>query len=370
MTPGVTYTVTLENGIRALEGGRQVINTYEFSFEVLPPRIAYLAPSDQTPQNIALLDLRDRSVQPITDSPTGVYDYAASPDGERVAFTEVNPLTGASDIKIVSLVDGGLRQITNCVDASCTSPVWRPDGRVIAYERSEFNSALQGVGGSPPRIWLVDLLTNPPTSRPLFSETQILGYNAQWSADGRRIALVDRAAGAILVYDFDSDRILAVPSSAGTSGALSPDGTRLVFPELFFVDGATAHMQLVDLDSGDRLELSSPGDGVDDKRAIWHPSGDYLVIARDDLAIAPTTQLYRVDPLTGASEPLTTDPRFTNAYFWFDPNGTALLIQRFPQFDEAMQPDPLARPQVWTLDIASGDMTLLAENAFLPTWVP
>lgn len=372
MPPGTDYTVTLEAGAQS-DSGREVLSEYQFSFTVRTPRIAYLFPADDFPQNVWIVDpLVPDSAEQITFSPTGVYDFAISPDGSSIAFAENNP-DGTNDIKLLNFETGALTQLTNCPDSACTTPTWRPDGNTIAYERIDFNSDLAGqVGNSPTRVWILDLTVTPPTTRPLFSELQILGFNAQWSADGSRIAVFDASAGTILVYDFNDSTLIGIPSRAGSSGALSPDGRRLVFPETAIIEGSGArtYLRVADLDSSEVIYLSTPDDGTDDRRAQWRPDGEILAVSRRNEAEIRGTQLYLVDPVTGAAERLTNDPRYANDFFWWDPTGTQLVIQRFPELDENMQPNNLGRPEIWTLNTETGEMIQAAVNGFVPRWVP
>lgn len=371
---GAEYTVILERGARS-ETGREVLSEHRFSFTVRRPRVAYLYPATEFPQNIWIADPADpTSAQQLTFSPSGVYDFAVSPDGSQIAFAE-NSTNGTTDIKLIDLETGGLVQLTNCVDASCTTPVWRPDGNTIAYERVDFNSDLQaqGVGSSPTRVWLIDLTTTPATTRPLFDSLQILGYNPQWSADGTRIAVYDNASASILVYDFTQNNLIGLPSQAGSSGALSPDGRKLVYPEIVITEGAgtRSYLRVAELDTGGLITLGQDGEPLDDRRAVWRPDGEVLAVARRDDRVTRGFQIYLLDPETGeVIRQLTDDPRYANQLFWWDPTGTQIVIQRFPELDENMQPNNLGLPEIWTLDVETGEMVKVAENGFLPRWVP
>lgn len=369
LQPGGDYTVSLEPGALS-ETGRAVLTEYRYSFTVRQPRVAYLYPADATPQNIWIADPADpENARQITNSPTGVEDFGVSPDGTQIAFTENNFVLGTSDIKLIDLATGGLEQLTNCQSAVCSAPVWRPDGKLIAYQRVENDEEF---GASPPRIWLLDLSTKPATTRPLFQERQILGYDAQWSADGSRIALVNRSTVSILVYDFATDRIYSVDSQAGSTGSLSPDGKTLIYPSLIFPPEGGSRETLLSftVDTGEFATITDPQEPIWDHWVEWSPDGRTLAIGREDMRINNGAQIVLLDTATDETRSLTDDRRYTNMFFRWDPTGTALVAQRVPELDVNMQPNPRIRPEIWTLDATGGAQTLIVANGYLPQWVP
>lgn len=372
MIAGNSYTVILERGARS-ESGRETVSEFRYSFTVMPPRIAYLYPADDFPQNIWAVDADDpASAQQLTFSPSGIYDFAVSPDGTQIAFAE-NNTNGTMDIKLLNLDTGGLLQLTNCIDATCSTPVWRPDGKMIAYERIDYNTGLEGVNSSPMRIWTLDMTSYPPPTRPLFSDLQILGYGAQWSADGNRIALVDRGTSSILVYDFTSGAIMAIPTTSGSYGALAPDGAQIITSSITLIEGeggmARVKMQVVNLDANTVFPLSAPDDAFDDKRVQWMPDGARVIMSRDNPSLIAGTQLYAVNPLDGTYTMLTDDPNYASTFFYLNPSGTQLAVQRLPLAANGMS-DPMSRPEIWVIDAATGEGIRLAQNGYLPRWIP
>ncbi len=368
LKPSTDYSVVLEPGA-ASASGRAVLNEVRYSFTVTPPRVAYLAPADGAIQNIWLVDptVPDQARQ-ITDSSDGVFNFSVSPDGTQIAYAENHRALGTMDIVLLNLDTGAQTKLTRCGSAVCATPVWRPDGQMIAYERSEIDPVL---GTTAARIWLIDLTTSPVSTRPLFQDPQTLGYGAQWSADGSRIAVMDSSASLIRVYDFNSDQTFNVSSRLGTSGALAPDGKRLLYPEMTTQnDEPRTVLRSADLDTGNSVIVSDPDGATNDQAGAWSPDGAQIAIARQDDTVARGTQIVLLDLRTNVSEPLTTDPRYSNSTFWWDPTGTQLVIYRFPLLGEDMQPDPLARPEIWTLDVASRALVKVANDAFMPAWVP
>jgi Tol biopolymer transport system component len=370
---GQDFTVTVDEGASS-RYGRALLNPYQFSFSVREPWVAWLAPADGFPQNIWMADPNDlENAEQVTFSTSGIFDFAVSPDGRMIAFSERRTDQPATDIKLLNLDDGTVHPLTNCVDSDCASPVWRPDGNMIAYTRVDMNTLLPGVGISPYRIWLLDLTTDPATTQPLFADTQTLGYGPQWSDDGRRISLFDNSIPGVVVYDFDTDETRIIQSDQGSSGALSPDGSELVFPEVV-LDRGRAYSRLIvaTLDEEELLSLVDPSAPVDDSFAVWRPGGDDVVVGRRyrDERFTPTTQLFLVDSDTGEGEELVFDPQYNHGFVFWDPTGMKVVMQRFPQFDEDGQPNRGGRPEIWTYDIETDNLTQVAVNGMFPRWVP
>lgn len=374
LEPGTSYEVYLEGGAQS-ESGRALLADHTFSFTIRRPRVAYLAPADAVPQNIWMANPVDpSSAEQITFSPSGIINFDISPDGRQIAFSERNSETGTSDIKLLDLQSGGLQQLTNCVDSDCTTPVFRPNGNLIAYERVDFNTDLDSVGVSPTRVWLIDLSVTPATTRPLFSDSQILGYSPQWSRDSSRIAVFDNTNQGILVYDFSDDSVTVIPSRYGTAGVFSPDGGRVVFPELLLREGeeARSYLKIADLETQDVENLSNPDEPVDDSQAAWNPDGLHIAISRryTDNRYTRTRQLYLMNVEDKTIEPLVVEERYANGAFTWDPNGESLVIQRFPELDENGQPNSNARPEIWTYTLEGQHLVQVAVNAYLPRWIP
>jgi Tol biopolymer transport system component len=373
LVPGQSYTVRIEQGAET-DSGRTLLDTYEFSFEVRQPEVAYLAPADGFPQNIWIARPNDPdSVRQVTFSASGVFDFAVRPDGRAIAFSERRSDRPATDLKMIDLDTGEVSWLLDCSDSDCASPVWRPDGGMLAYTRVDMNTLLPNVGVSPYRVWLLDLTTTPASTYPLFEDTQVLGYGPQWSGNGERISLFDNSLPGVVVFDMLTDALNMIESDHGTSGALSPDGTLLVFPEVIFDEGrAWSRLNVANLEERTLETLLPPDEPVDDSFASWRPQGDMLLVGRRyrDERFTNTTQLYLVDPADGTSTPLVEDPRYNHGFVEWNPTGDAVLVQRFQQFDENGQPNRGGRPEIWQVDAATGDLTQVAVNGMFPRWVP
>lgn len=372
-TAGETYRVSLEAGAES-QFGRAIIDTYQFSFTVETPRVAYLAPADSAPQNVWIADPNEPdSARQVTFSQSGVFDFSVSPDGQQLAFSERRTDAPATDLKLFDLETEAVRTLVECPDSDCSAPVWRPDGNVIAYTRVDHNSDLPDVGASPSRVWLVDLTTNPPTTQPLFEDTQILGYGVQWSMDGQTISFFDNSVPGIAIYDFAIESLEVIASEHGTSGALSPDGNRLIFPEVRFQEGQVRTRLLkATIDEGIVQTLTPEDNALDDDVATWHPNGEQLAVGRRywDERYTRGLQIYLMNAETGEADPLIIDERYAHGFFEWDSNGRQLVMQRFPQLTEQGEVNTGGRPEIWTYDMETDTLTRVAENGFFPKWVP
>lgn len=373
LLPGQEYTVILAAGAES-DSGRRVLAEHRYTFTVRRPEVAYLVPADATPQNIWIVDPADpASARQVTFSETGVYDFGVSPDGTQIAFAEYRGDTGTIDLKLLDLESGAVTLLVDCPASDCTTPTWSPNGDLIAYERVEVNDPFASAGVGQTRVWLIDLRPDPPTTRPLFSNSQAIGYAPTWSPDGSRVAVFDSSSQGIMIYDLSQDSAAFIPSRHGSVGAFSPDGTRLLFPDVILREGqgARTHLQIANLETQRFTDLTDPDEPIDDERGVWRPDGQAIAVARRYLDDRYTQgrQLYLIDADDGSAEPLVVDPAYYHGFFAWDPAGRQLVIQRFPQAAPQERAAEI-RPEIWVFEVESGGLIKVADNAFHPRWVP
>jgi Tol biopolymer transport system component len=177
--------------------------------------------------------------------------FGVSPDGERIAYSDVQ--NGQRDLFVVSKSGGDRKQLTNDQPAD-TRPVWTPDGESVVYSSSRngikqlFLAYLDG----RPAVQLTvndsnsDLLDiSPDGSRILYAttgdEADLWSVNVEqgteskitadiglefWpdvSPDGKRIAFQQTKATAG-VSPFTSVLVVKSIAGSGDQNQLSPDG--------------------------------------------------------------------------------------------------------------------------------------------------
>lgn len=329
------------------------------------PRVVMLAPADSSTPNIQLVDLDTGAATMLTQAEHGVEDYAVSPGGEQIAFTQNNG-DGTSDIWLVTVADGVVRPLTACVNARCSQPAWNPDDTQVIFQRRDpLSEASQGL--SEPRTWIVDIRTLD--TQLLFADPQVIGGDPLWSPDGSRIAVVDSRAGGIRVYDLAAETETLISVISDVTGTFSPDGVRLIYPVLLrglIGQQFYTHLEIANFEDGERVRASGSEDTpVEDSFADWSPDGETLVIARRYLDARYTSgkQIYALDLASGDATPLVVDGQYTHAAPQWDAAGQRVVYQRF----DLITPD--AVPEIWVTDLATDSATLVAANAFFPAWV-
>lgn len=343
-----------------------------------PRRVAYLYPASATQQNVWMADINDPLAhQQLTYSAHGVFDFAISPDGRWLAYAE-RVGSGTVTLRLLDIPAGNSRDLVDCVTlgAYCTSPVFSPNGELLAYQRAESLGDRFGLS----RIWLVDMTSPDYDTAPLIADTQVVGHSAVWSADSNTIAFysADSTQPGILVYEFapsgdDGVQLRFLPTTQGTMGALSPEGGRIVYPELirrgnqFFT-----HLRIADLRQKEFANFTDPQGAGDDAAAQWHPDGAQVALARryTDARWTPGHQIYlrslgdELDALT----PLVYDERYNSSYMRWHAAGDALVLQRFPLLDAAGESVRGALPEVWVHDLERARSRKIMADAYLPVW--
>ena len=213
-------------------------------------------------------------------------DYAFSPDGSTVAFSDYVGEGAADQTKVEIFVmnadGGGLTQVTHD-DAYDAFPSWSPDGTEIVYSSyrgSDYIPGCLGLTLCPGDLYVIGLdgtnqrqLTVDPADESMPS----------WSPDGNTIAFQKAAAdslGALSVINADGTGMRELTAGPGRwvlYPEWSPDGSKILFlaarPEETFgvwvvgAEGTGLH-RLADTNAD---STSGP--------AIWSPTGAEIAYA-------------------------------------------------------------------------------------------
>jgi Tol biopolymer transport system component len=128
----------------------------------------------------------------LTFPPMKVYLPRWSPDGKRLAFSDVPP-GGHSKVYAIS-ADGGAPEALTSGEPGAHDPTWSPDGNALAFHYK---------GNSPvSSIQILNLrthrVTELPGSRGIFSP--------RWSPDGRYVAALTSGDLKLMLFDFKTQK--------------------------------------------------------------------------------------------------------------------------------------------------------------------
>jgi dipeptidyl aminopeptidase/acylaminoacyl peptidase len=264
-------------------------------------RLAYLAPLDGKPQ-VFVLPLAGGEALQVTKSPTGVQQYAWSPDGKQIAYAaadEAVPRTGEEKANDSFEVEND--------DFLITAP---PPASHLWLVSSEGGAARRVSAGS----WSLPV-TKPPgsPSSPL-----------SWSPDGKSIAIVkvvtphsgDRDRSAIQIVDVATGTLRPLTGATRGEGypTYSPDGKLIAYwsPR----DGARRNgndIHVVSAAGGQGTNLTRAIDR-NLARSLWNADSQSLVVGAND----KTTTGIWIQPLKGPARRVALGKVVASSAFWVD----------------------------------------------------
>lgn len=188
---------------------------------------------------------------------------------------------------------------------------WHPSGRYIIFSNNGTHQSFLDHGrkvlevyDTHSSLFLYDVSHHTTTADPLLTDTAAMHTFASWSPDGRHLYYCSapkrdgfpdasksvRYSIVRMAFDADSGRFTGSPDtiySAHREGhsasfpRLSPDGRHLLFVEAdcgtFPVYHPEAHLQLLDLESRERIDSSVLASEESESYHAWSSSGRWIV---------------------------------------------------------------------------------------------
>lgn len=334
------------------------------------PRVLFLRGD---PAQLFVHNLTTGEETQLTDAPFGLFDFVES-DGNVITVQERED--GGADLWLLELNEGKYTPLVECPQVRCDQPSWSADGRRVIYvQRSPL--------GETPRLYWLDSQTGETT--PVFSEPNVLGYLPRLSADDRYLSFVsfgkslDLGEGhsigdghnhdlqpntqQVIVYDFETGRQIVVPNRMNSAGTWQPTGAMMLFSDLqFFGERFGIHLLTIDLTTGDVSDISDAR-LVEDGSPEWSADGQRIVFTRALATTAMGRQIWLMDVDGGNQVQLTENANWHHGQPLFSADSSQLLFQRFDTTQ------PTLPPQIWIMDIATGEERLIGEGnrpKFLP----
>jgi Tol biopolymer transport system component len=372
LAPDTAYMVTLEAGA-ASQRGRSLNEDRSWQFRTRAPRLVYLGRPFPGAGHRQLFVTSLDGGQPLqlSDHAGGVWDYAVHPLGETIIYTALRE-DGGSDLWRVNPDGEDRRLLLACPGAACLAPAWSPDGEQLAYERRDIWAGAPNLDPQAGRIWLLDL--EQGDDHPLFDYDVPL-HSPVWAPAGERLAYASPLLPGVEVYDLRTEELYPFSNQWGAAPAWSPDGNRLVMPELMLA-GESLVVRLVRADVGQEAVVDiSGGDEADlylvkDGSPAWSPGGGWIAFGRqylDEERWTPGRQIWLARPDGTEAYSLFSAPMGDHFAFAWRPDGAALAYA-YADLSQGQQPVPDVSIRVF--DLVQREVEFAASDGVLPRWCP
>jgi dipeptidyl aminopeptidase/acylaminoacyl peptidase len=360
LQPGARYQLALRPG--EIGANQESLRREKnWSFQTRSPLIVYTsAPIGEN--ELWVIGPDGGEAQRLVDSEQTVFNYDVSPDGEFLILSMFNE-QDRSDLWRVDRDGQNLRLLLDCGGGNCSNPAVSPDGKRVAYTR-EAPGITPNSSLSAPRIHILDLVSGQ--DRPLFSDSQIIGYGPTWSPDGKWVTSYDGIQDTIRVVSVETGEQVLLSSVVGGSPSWSPDSTQLAFTTIEEGENELVTVvMLADFRTGEISYLIGKGSRLDYKyyAIAWSPvNEDELILGLRPNPEDPSTGLWLVDPGLLEGQMFAQEASYSYYAPRWDPWGKAVVFQQIRlgaayRTEIALWEPGLSAPRV----IAEG---------FSPRWLP
>lgn len=328
------------------------------------PRILFIRPDENGPEQIYLAELDGQS-EPVqlTQSATTILGFAVSPDSSQIifaSFSEVDVQTAYADLWLMDADGTNAQMVLPCPDATCSNPVWMPDGRRIIYERRNITSPSAPPGN--PRLWWFDISTGE--TLPIFADSQQLGLFPSISPDETWLSFVSPADQGIQLFNLNTGTGMLIPNQMGTGVSWSADSQTIALSDIATQDGVwSMNISKLNVYTEEVSPLNNQQDS-DDNNPVYSTDGQRIAFGHKESQTAMGRQIWLMEADGTAVTPLTNTPDIHHTQFLWSPDNSKLLTQQY-NIKELF-----TKPGVWVIDVNTGEATEIAYPATQPAWLP
>lgn len=359
----VMYTLTVGKGVIG-RSGEKIQNPIAWRFELRDPLVIYLS-GELGAANLWTSGLAGNPPpKQLTPAQEAIWDYAPAPNGEQIIYSMINSASGM-DLWTVGRDGQENHILLNCGSDRCSTVSWCQDSQRIVYNRQSAGISPEAPLGAP-RPWLLDTKTGE--TKPLYEDQQAIGYAPVWSPDCQKVASFDGINGGIQILDLQTKNNVFVPSISGMGGDWSPDSQSMYFTnvlqsgtdysvQVFKADANTGQTQRI-FNSQQLMSVTNY-----DNPAM-SPKGDWLAVGVRSSNNVPGSQIWLISEDGKKIQAVTQDPNYTYDEYSWDTSGDKLVFRGL----KLGSSQGSNMTSVWVAQ--PGQLTLIANNATTPFWLP
>jgi nickel/cobalt transporter (NicO) family protein len=314
-------------------------------------RVYYLAEDENKYKQIFMTEINLGSPQKLTNDKRSVTDFSISPDQSQIIYIEQTENLDYV-LRLMSLDGTKNQKLFSCDEASCSQPVWSPDGLRIVFEYMPLD-----VGTSS--LWWLDVTTGK--AQAVFQESRLPGTNPRWSPNGEWLSYA--ATGSIRLNNLASGESRVIPNMLGAAVQWSPDGRTLLLRDVITKSGQfVTQLYLYDLESVS-LTNPSPNENMENTLAAWSPDGKQIAIVRRDLSIPRGDQIWLMNSDGSNAHAITDTSAVLHGSLNWSPDGRYILHDLY-----LLDSFPI-KSQLEVVDVQTREVTNLGIEGYNPKWV-
>jgi hypothetical protein len=288
-----------------------------------------------------------------------VYDFSVSRDGEKIIYSAFNDQNGL-DIWEIDKIGQTEKKLVGCGKNWCAQPALSPDSRYIAYSQKPGEGAL-----AESKINIYDYQEN--RIFPLEVLYSIKSTAPAWSFDGDRLSYFDPENNFIHVMDFlGGQEDINIKTTFPEAVSWSRKGGIFYWVEpRATVQGVVYNFVYVtDIETGIQRQVLGQHDQAEFGIPEESPDGQWITYSVRFLNGSPYRYLHIKNLLTGVEEAIVQDLNYYYGGYHWDPSSKMMILQRIKTNSSQAKPEII----IWWMKTNS--VTLLAENASRPQWLP
>ena len=358
---GSLVEIKLKQGASSMDG-REYSHDFIWSYTIRQPDIIFLGNATTSPE-VWSHELSSGQNTMLTNTGGHVTDLAASQSGNVILFVQKNS-SGGSDIFAIRRPILKPEILVSCEKEICTDPAISSDGRLFAFSRNR--DPEEGTTSQLSYIYTGEIDSGEAGITPLITEKTISGILPSFSPDGQKLSFYDIKSQGIRIVNKSGTNDFLLGTNRMQRGSWSPDGMRFIFVDDEMGEHAIfSRLYSVDITNSSISEpLKDVLTGKEMGEPDWSPDGNAIVVGVRAEGGPLTRQLVLYDLNTSKSTQITNDSSVINASPCWSPDGQYVVFQ------QARLGTSNTKPVISLWDAEKKDITMIAEDAALPVWLP